>query len=195
MKNSQDMTVPDEHELLRQASALDERALGTVFDQYYPVLYRYIYHHVRHVQSAEDLAADVFQRFLESIQKGKGPNRHLKAWLYRVAHNLVIDDSRRAVHRNHSQLDEEQLADEDEVSEQVQHLIQRQQAYSALDQLTEKQRQVITLKFIEGLTNREVARVLGMTVGTVKSLQHRGLASMQRHLFLADATTGDQDEI
>ena len=194
MEKPQGLTALDERELLRQASALDERALGIVFDQFYPSLFRYIYHHVRHIQTAEDLAADVFRRFLESIKKGRGPNRHLKAWLYRVAHNLVIDDSRRIVHRNHSPLDEDQRADVDEVSEQVQRSILRQQAYEAMDQLTEKQRQVITLRFLEGLTNREVARVLGMTVGTVKSLQHRGLASMQRHLNPAEAVAGDQDE-
>jgi RNA polymerase sigma-70 factor (ECF subfamily) len=185
--------MPDERSLLRQVSELDESGLGPVYDAYYPLLYRYIYHHVRHVETAEDLTAEVFHRLLESVEKGQGPERHLKAWLYRVAYNLVVDDSRRSLHRNHLSLNESLTVEGEEVPEQAHQSIVKQQAYAALDQLTEKQREVIILKFIENLDNAHVARILRMSVGSVKSLQHRGLAAMRRHLARVGAVTEDGD--
>jgi RNA polymerase sigma-70 factor (ECF subfamily) len=174
--------LADEQELLRQARSLDESALETIFDTYYQPLYRYIYYHVRHVGTAEDLAADVFSRMLDQIAKGRGPKRHLSGWLYRVAHNLVVDDSRRRVHRDHESLDERVLSSEPDVETQVQLSVLRQQAWAALGKLTIKQRDVIVLRFLEGQENDEIAQVLRMSVGAVKALQHRGLASMRRHL-------------
>ena len=179
---------------LQRVSELDESDLGSIYDTFYSPLYRYIYHHVRHVETAEDLTAEVFRKFLEGIEKGQGPKRHLKAWLYRVAYNLVVDDSRRFVHRDHQSLQEGLAAEEDGVPDQAHQLILKQQAYAALDQLTDKQREVIILKFIENLTNAEVARVLVMSIGSVKSLQHRGLAAMRRYLTQTGAVTEEQDE-
>ncbi len=172
----------DENVLLQRARELDEAALGTIYDTYYPPLYRYIYHHIRHMQTAEDVTAEVFVRLLKSLEKGRGPKQYLQAWLYRVAYNLIVDHSRRAKHRDHAPLEEELMARDERVAAQVQQRIIKQQAYAALDELTAKQREVIILKFLEELSNREVARILQTTEGSVKSLQHRGLAALRRQL-------------
>ena len=63
----------------------------------------------------------------------------------------------------------------------------RAQARAALDELTDKQRAVIILKFLEGCSNREVSQILETSVGAVKALQHRGLAAMRRHLVNSGA--------
>ena len=172
----------EEQALLRGALKLDEPALSAIFETYYPLLYRYIYHHVRHRATAEDLTADVFSRLLEQLARGRGPRRHLKAWLYRVAHNLVVDHARRQVHRDHDPLDEEAVAAEHAVEMEVHSAILRQQAASALQRITPMQRAVIILKYLEGYTNDEIAPILELSVGAVKALQHRGLASMRRYL-------------
>ena len=174
--------MADEQELLRRARSLDETALKAIFDTYYQSLYRYIYYHVRHVGTAEDLAAEVFSRMLEQIAKGRGPKQHLRGWLYRVARNLVVDDSRRHVHRNHEPLDERLVFPGPDVESQVQTSFLGQQAWAALGKLTSKQRDVIILRFLEGQENEEIAEILQVSVGAVKALQHRGLASMRRHL-------------
>ncbi len=171
-----------ERALLRRVRALDEAAIGTVFDTYYPLIYRYIYRHVRHQTTAEDLAGEVFTRMLEQLAEGRGPKRQLKAWLYRVAYNLVVDDSRRRVHRDHEPLAEPIESVEQKVEDLVHRAVLQEQARAALDELTPKQQTVITLKFLEGCSNREVSRILETSVGAVKALQHRGLASMRRHL-------------
>jgi RNA polymerase sigma-70 factor (ECF subfamily) len=161
---------------------LEEAALGEIFDTYYPVLYRYIYHHVHHQQTAEDLTAEVFTRLLEQLANGRGPEQHLRAWLYRVAYNIVVDESRRRVYRDHELLDERTALAGEDVEEQVHASIFQDQARSALAALTAKQQAVIVLRFLEGCENREVSQIMGLTVGAVKALQHRGLAAMRRHL-------------
>lgn len=169
-------------DLLQRVLALDESALAEVFDDYYPLLYRYIFHCVHHAETAEDLAAEVFRRLLEQIAEGRGPRRNLKAWLFRVAYNLVVDDSRRQVHRQHAALNESLSTGEAAVEEQAQRAMLATEAQRALDGLTPKQRTVIILKFLVGLENDEVAQVLSLPVGAVKSLQHRGLEAMRRDL-------------
>ena len=183
----------DEHDLLRRARKLDESALGATYDAYYQPLYRYIYHHVGHVATAEDLTAEVFSRFLGHIKTGRGPERHLKAWLYRVAHNLIVDESRRRAHRDHEPLYEGLAAAEQDVATQAQRAILHRQARAALTRLTPKQRAVIILKFLEGLDNIEIARILEMSVGAVKALQHRGLGAMRRYLARSGAVTEEPE--
>ncbi len=178
----------DEGELLRGARSLDEMALGAIFDIYYPLLYRYIYHHTGQQATAEDLTAEVFARMLEQLADGQGPRRHLRGWLYRVAHNLVIDESRRRVHRDHEPLDDGIAIAEADVEAQTEMAMWRQEARAALEALTPKQRAVIILKYLEGYGNREVSRILEMSVGAVKSLQHRALAAMRRQLETGEAT-------
>ncbi len=172
----------EERDLLRRARQLDEAALATVFDTYFPALYRYFYHHVHQAQAAEDLAAEVFCRMLEQLAKGCGPRKHLRAWLYRVAYNLVVDDSRRRVYRDHDSLEEDTAWAKVDLEEQTDASLLRSEAREALMALTPLQREVIILKFLEGYENREVARILGTTVGAVKALQHRGLAAMGQAL-------------
>jgi RNA polymerase sigma-70 factor (ECF subfamily) len=184
----------DDRELLRRARSLDESALGAIFDTYYQPLYRHIYYHVRHRETAEDLTAEVFARMLAQMAKGQGPQKHLKAWLYRVAFNLIVDESRRRVHRDHEPLEEGMASLEQAVEAQVQTSLLAREAWNALDQLTLKQRTVVVSKYLGGLQNQEIARILDMSVGAVKALQHRGLATMRRHLERAKVIQGDRRE-
>jgi RNA polymerase sigma-70 factor (ECF subfamily) len=181
----------EEQALLRGARELDEPALNTIFETYYSPLYRYIYHHVRHRTTAEDLTAEVFSRMLEQLTQGDGPRQYLKAWLYRVAHNLVVDHARRQVHRDHDQLDERIISTGHDVEIEVQNSILQWQAAAALQKLTPMQRAVIILKYLEGYTNAESAHILELSVGAVKALQHRGLASMRRYLAHARESGGE----
>jgi RNA polymerase sigma-70 factor (ECF subfamily) len=174
--------LAQQQDLLRGARALEEAALGEVFDIYYPVLYRYIYHHIHHRETAEDLTAEVFTRMLEQLAKGCGPKEHLRAWLYRVAYNVVIDHSRRQVHRDHDCLDERTAFAHVDLEQDAEQSLARDRARWALGQLTTGQRAVLILKYLEGYGNREVAQMMGTTIGAIKALQHRGLQAMRRCL-------------
>ena len=134
------------------------------------------------METARDLAAEVFHRLLQTAQSGGSPDRHPKAWLYRTAHNIVVDHYRRQQHRRHLPLDDELINASDDPAGTAERRLSGAQVRAALQHLTPDQRQVITLKFLEGLSNQEVAGVLDKPVGAVKSLQHRGLAALQRQL-------------
>ncbi len=189
----QEIALSDEKELLRQARELDETALATVFDRYYQPLYRYIYHHVGgDIATAEDLTAEVFRRFLEQVKEQRGPKEYLKAWLYRVAHNLVIDEARRSARRPQQALNEELEAGGLDVAGEAHNAILHEQARAALSHLTVRQREVVILKFLEGLENDEIARILQLSVGAVKALQHRGLQAMRQHLIQTGAVTKER---
>jgi len=166
----------------RPARALDRDRLAAIYDEYHQLIYRYVYRQVGDVETARDLTAEVFHRLLRTAQSGGGPDRHPKAWLYRTAHNIVVDHYRRQQHRCHLPLDDELMNANDDPVGSAERRLSGAQVRAALQHLTPDQRQVITLKFLEGLSNQEVAVVLDKPVGAVKSLQHRGLAALQRQL-------------
>ncbi|MBN1120570.1 MAG: sigma-70 family RNA polymerase sigma factor [Anaerolineae bacterium] len=171
-----------EHDLLQRARQLDEQALAAIFDTYYPAIHRFIFHQVGHTETAEDLAGEVFRRLLEQLGKGRGPKEYLQAWLYQVARNLVVDDARKQQHRRHEEIDETLAANGTAVEETAHQSLLAAETREALDQLTEKQRTVIVLKYLEGKENAEIAGIMSIPVGAVKSLQHRGLAAIRRVL-------------
>ncbi len=182
---------PDEAQLLERARKFDKEALAWIYDTYYDAIYRYIYHHLGHVQTAQDLASDVFRRFLQALRNGGGPTRQLNAWLYRVAHNLFVDELRRRNYRDHQTLDnvtgdalEDTDADPDSL---IWTATTRSEVREALLDLTDEQRQVIVLKFLQGLSNAEVADILDKTVGAVKALQYRGIKALREQLVTSQA--------
>jgi RNA polymerase sigma-70 factor (ECF subfamily) len=162
--------------------ALDRDGLAAIYDEYHQPIYCYVYRQVGEVETARDLTAEVFHRLLRTAQGGGGPDRHPKAWLYRTAHNIVVDHYRREQHRRHLPLDDELINAKDDPAGSAERRLSAAQVRAALQHLTPDQRQVITLKFLEGLSNQEVAAVLEKPVGAVKSLQHRGLAALERQL-------------
>ncbi|GAB4538797.1 MAG: sigma-70 family RNA polymerase sigma factor [Anaerolineae bacterium] len=170
------------------ARALDRARLAAIYDEYYQPIYRHVYRQVGEVETARDLTAEVFHRLLRAVERGSHPDRHLGAWLYRTAHNLVVDHYRRQQHRRHLPLDEEMTNSHDDPAGTAEQRLSADRVRAALRHLTPDQRQVITLKFLEGLSNQEVADVLGKPVGAVKSLQHRALAALQRQLAPAKET-------
>jgi len=179
--------VQDERSLLERARQYDPQALEEIYDRYFDRLYRYAYRYLGEARAAEDLAAEVFLKLLEAIKNSRAPHTHLQAWLYRVAHNLLMDQFRRQKVEPPLplELEEERLPGLSDPSIAVEEAITRQQLWEAVTKLTEDQRQVILLKFGEGLSNAEVGRILGKPEGAVKSLQHRALRALHRLLTKA----------
>lgn len=176
------MTDDPEVIQLRQAQQGDSQALAAIYDRYHEAMYAYVYRRVGDVETARDLTGELFQHFLEALNKGGGPDEHLRAWLYRSAHNLVVDYYRRQQHRQHLPLDEAILAGSDNPAAAAEVALEVSRVRRALHHLTEEQQQVLALKFLQGLSNEEVAVVMDKPVGAVKALQHRGLKALQRHL-------------
>ena len=176
----------EEAALRERAAALELDALSEIYDSFSGRIFSYIYHRTGDGVAAEDLTGDVFVRMLEAIRDERSWNTSLQGWLYRIAHNLVVDYFRRQSKRDGPELDERWMAAEHPTTS-FEGLFHSSQLQHAMRFLTDEQQQVIVLKFAEDLSNVEVADILDKTEGAIKALQHRGLASLKRAL-------GDQAE-
>jgi RNA polymerase sigma-70 factor, ECF subfamily len=173
--------VLSETELLDLAQKFDQPALAMIYDSYSPGLYRYAMRRLSDQDRAEDCVAETFSRFLQALRERRGPQNYLQAYLYRMAHNWIVDYYRQEPTQPEDLTEEhpdEQAGPEVDAS---QHL-QQAGLCKALRKLTPDQQQVIALKYLEGWENEEIARSLKKPVGAVKSLQHRALASLQKLL-------------
>lgn len=170
----------EEPELLKRASELDIRALAEIYDSFSPGVFRYAMRLLGDTCLAEDCVADTFLRFLKALQERRGPREHLQAYLYRIAHNWIVD-----LYRQHEQTFElsDSLWNEADVPEEeaAKHIRQKQ-VRKALRHLTPDQQQVIALKYLDEWSNDEVAHALKKPVGAVKSIQHRALRTLHKLL-------------
>lgn len=169
-----------EQELLTKAGQFDTCALAEIYDLYSPRLYRYAMRLLGDDCAAEDCVSETFSRFLKALQAGKGPRDYLQAYLFRTAHNLVVDHYRR------QPLTEEltdDLPNAEDTENAAEHNLSQNRVRAALHKLTEDQQQVVSLKFLEGWENDEIACALHKPIGAVKSLQHRALAQLQKFLL------------
>ena len=167
--------------LIQRAKRGDQDALGVIYDCLYPFVFRYIYYRVSDQETAEDLAAEVFVRMVERINVYEYRERPILAWLYTIARNLVTDHYRLQGRANHLPLEESLVAGESHQPAQAAECHREQDCLArSLEYLTEEQRQVILLKFVEDREIAEVAEVLGKNERAIRSLQHRALAALNR---------------
>lgn len=140
-------------------------------------LLRYAERLVRNADSAQDVVQEAFARFLNQALDDRTPAQR-KAWLFRVVHNLAVDLIRkeRRMQQQCEQMPappEGPSADAELAAEQT-----RQTLAGLLATLTENQRAVLTLKFEQGKSYREIAEITGLTIGNVGFLIHRGIKKL-----------------
>lgn len=182
--------MQDEATLLQRVQQFDSEALAQVYDHYHDRIYRYIYGYLGQADAAEDLTANVFFRLLNAVQGNKSPRTNLSAWLYRVAHNLVVDKFRR-MPPEELELAEWLESDQPSPAQMVEQTIQLERVRVALRDLTEAQQKVVLLKFYMGMDSREIAAVMGKSSGAVDALQHRALRALRKTLDnLGSGATG-----
>lgn len=174
--------------LLDRALKYDSVALGTLYDRYSNRIYNYIYRRVGDAHLAEDLTAAVFTKMLEAIRSAKPWRTSFSGWLYRIAHNCVVDHYRSWRKDSELPLEERLVADRGDPVSALDKTLTKEHLRAAIGHLTDDQTNVVWLKFVEGLSNAEVAEILGKTEGAVKSLQHRALDALRR--LLEDGTEG-----
>jgi RNA polymerase sigma-70 factor (ECF subfamily) len=172
--------VTDERTLLERAKRYDETALGQLYDRYAPRIYAYIYRRVGDAQAAEDLTSDVFVRVIQAIRAHRPWRTSFQAWLYRIAHNLVVDHYRRRRPVADLELDERLVSAEDDLASAVAERLSHRHLRAAISHLTPDQQQVLALRFGEGVTASQAADVMEKSTGAVEALQHRALAALRR---------------
>jgi RNA polymerase sigma-70 factor (ECF subfamily) len=172
-----------EWDLVKRAQEYEEEAIEALYQTYYPKIYNYAFLQMGDVQASEDLASDVMLKMIESINKYHFRGLPFGAWVFRIARNRLIDLHRRRRRRGEVDLSEtlsSALANPQALAERA---LERGQIQIALKHLTDEQRQVITLKFIQGFDNSSIGQIMQRSEGAIKSLQHRALGSLRRLLY------------
>jgi RNA polymerase sigma-70 factor (ECF subfamily) len=172
----------DDAALLNAARELDGAALATIFDQYAPLLYKYSLRLCGDPAEADDVVGEVFAQLLNHLSHGNGPRDNLRSYLYQIAYHKVVDHSRQRKHSTaldetmpsgpaempSSQLEDRELLDELEIA------IQRN--------LTEDQRNILVLRYMEGFSLQEIAEITGKGLNNVKVILSRAVARLRQVL-------------
>lgn len=171
---------PDDIELIRRA-AIDPGAFGELYERHVKRIYNYIYYRTGNHHDAEDLTERVFHRAMQHIARYQDRGVPFSAWLYRIAHNLVVNWHRDRKRRRILPLDA--LIVSTLKSEAPEHLTEQREEQAmllkAIRRLPQERQQLLVLKFADRLSNAEIGRVMGRSEGAVKSLYHRTLIALR----------------
>ena len=166
--------------LVEKAIRGDFAAFGELYGVYLDRIYRYVFYQVKDKMTAEDVTEEVFLKAWKAIKSCRGKERTFSSWLYRIAHNNVIDIFRSQ--RKKWTVDMETVAELNQPSVEIEKELDHQEILNSLTDLPPNQRQVIILKFIEGLDNFEIERIIGKSQGAIRVLQTRALAKLREKL-------------
>jgi RNA polymerase sigma-70 factor (ECF subfamily) len=161
---------------------MNKDALVRIFDLYSHRVYNYAFRLCNDPQAADEIVGDVFAKLLDQLSAGCGPRTNLRAYLYEMAYHQVVDETR---YSNRSAslevLDLHKYAGP--AFEGLENrLLFEKVMYAIQHKLTKDQRHVIILRFLEGMSLKETAVIVGKQVNHVKVLQNRGIESLRRFL-------------
>ena len=175
-------TLPDEMILLSRARQLDPAALAEIHETYYAAIFRYVAFRVGDRDTAEDLTSEVFTRLLTALRDKHAPQNTLRGWLYGVAARVVSDHHRKAYRAPQVELKEALISADHDPADIVEGRLTQEHLNRALQDLTEEQRHVLSLRFGADMPIQDVARTLGKSEGAIKQLQARAVAALARKL-------------
>lgn len=171
----------DEKEVILRAAQGDSEAFSVLYERYVRRIYSYIYYRTGNIHDAEDLTERVFHRALHHIRNYQYQGLPFSAWLYRIAHNLVAnwhrDNQRRKEVPIEGRIYQSFSAEHPESALERNQEIER--LLKAIQKLPPERQNLIILKFVEQLSNEEIAKIMGRSEGAIKSLYHRTLLSLR----------------
>jgi RNA polymerase sigma-70 factor, ECF subfamily len=174
-------TVMYAEDLVRRVRANEPLAFEELYERYSARVFGYLYQRLNgDAEEAEDLTADVFTRVYEKIDAFQPQGAPLSAWVFRIAHNRLIDTIRRRPRATRVTLDDAPELVAGPAFGEVDQQVAMDQIKAGLARLTPEQRQVIVLRFLDGKSLAETAAIVKRNEDAVKKLQARGLASLRR---------------
>jgi len=171
----------DDETLVGRATVGDREAFGELYERHVSRVFRHVLYMVNDVHVAQDLTEQTFLRALEAIHGYEWRGVPFLAWLLRIARNLYLNGQR--VQRNNSSIHSKWNGDIAASPEFFcEAKLDGEEVWRAVQALDGDQRQVIVLRFMDGLSYADVARVLGKSVGAVRVAQYRALCALRRSL-------------
>lgn len=156
--------------------------MAELYHRHAPAIFRYVFFRMNDQSIAEDLTGDVFLEMVQTLHRYAERGTPFAAWLFRIAHDRVVDYHRRQARRPTEVLSESLADDAPSPETQVAHRAETHGLLTAMKFLTDEQRLVLQLRFVEGHSVETTARIMRKTPGAVKALQHRALGRLGRQL-------------
>ena len=184
--------MADEVALVRRSQTGDQDAFACLYNAYLDRIYRYVYFRVDDQQLAEDITSQVFLKAWEKLHSYQIDSSPFIAWIYRIAHNTVVDNYRtRKTSISLENVKPAEISHIDGIDEKLDLQLESQQLRAALQELTEEQQQVLILKFVAQRSTEEIAQQLGKQPGAIRAVQMRALQGLARYLNLASEQVHD----
>jgi RNA polymerase sigma-70 factor, ECF subfamily len=178
------VTAADSDQALMERARTDRAAFGELYERYVDRIYAYILYRTGSPPDAEDLTQRVFSQALAAVQDHNPAAGSAGGWLFTIAHNLLANYHRTRSRRPSAPL--EAAADAvDPAIPILEGIEAREDARAvrrAMERLTAERQHLLLLKYVVGLPNAEIGRVLGKSEGAIKSLLRRTLAALRREL-------------
>ncbi len=172
-----------EEELIKKAQNGEVEAFGQIYDLYITKIYRFVFIKVNRKVDAEDIASQVFLNAWQHINNFQFQGFPFSSWLYKIASNAVIDFYRtQKHHENIDSVDADAISDTPETDKNLDQEFEIEIVKNALKKLEPDQQNLLIMKFIEDLPNKEIAEILGKTEGAVRVIQHRALKQLKKQL-------------
>jgi RNA polymerase sigma-70 factor, ECF subfamily len=168
--------------LIKAARNLDQKALATIFDLYSSSLYKFTSRLVHDPVQSDRLVAAVFEQLVSDLGAGKGPRTNIRSYLYQISYRLILERVRDMHPHSHLEvairsLDNDKSAAQPQINERV---TMEALLASMNTELSEDQRIVIILRFLEDFSLKETAEIIGKDVNNVKVIQNRGIAKLKK---------------
>ncbi|MEE8194337.1 MAG: sigma-70 family RNA polymerase sigma factor [Dehalococcoidales bacterium] len=161
----------------------NEAKLAGLYEEYYDRIARYAHIHIGHRAEAEDIAGEVFLKALESLGSYQERGIPMQAWLFRIAHNMVVDHLRKREKRRTVSIDTLQIESGKDPATIAEKNLELERVSKAMEQITAAQRNVVGLRFFGGLTSKEVGQVLNKSDGAVREMQRAAIETLRRLLI------------
>jgi RNA polymerase sigma-70 factor, ECF subfamily len=179
------LLLQDEEGLVRRAQKQDSAAFAQLYEAYFDRIYRYIALRIRNEMEAEDITQQVFMKVLQSISSYKNKGVPFSSWVYRIAHNQVIDFLRQQNKKATVDIDGLPLPDlGDDPQHKMEQEIDIEDLKKATRKLTVAQQEVLSLRFTGELSISQCAEIMGKSEGAIKALQHSAVLALRKALVV-----------
>lgn len=182
--NNDKVVTQDEKELIQKAKNNDREAFGLLYDRYISPIYRFIFLRVSERAEAEDISHQVFLNAWQNIEGYDFRGFPFSSWLYRIAANLVVDYYR-SHHRQTvdiEEIDESWFAVSENLGDAADRASDLAQIKQAIARLEPDQQNVLVMKFVNELSNKEIAEILEKKEGAVRVIQHRAIKNLKKYV-------------
>ena len=186
VEQSPALTETELSDLVERAVGGDRDSFGRLYEEYVDRVYRHVYYRVGNPAEAEDLTSQVFVNAYRAIGRYRQMGRPFVVWLLSIANNQVIDFYR--AQREKTYLDDPGVTVTDGIDlEEIAVLgDMTQELREAIVRLKPDQRNVLILRFIDGLDYADIAAILQKKEGAVRVIQHRALLALRKLLRTED---------